>query len=187
MPGTKSFLAQEFTRFFEAAWLELPAAAGKIVLGVGDRKELREAGWKAYDAWIRLANEVTNAVYSDPIIGEVTARMMESALRMRQVGGAMAAASLSNLWPSIGLPTHGEIVAVRDELLELRQELAAYAAGLPVPDDSAAADAHDAPEAVRKRAQLNEYLGSNSIGSGANSNSSAFGYLARLGKRHVAA
>jgi len=142
MPGTKSLLAQELTNFFEAAWLELPAEAGKVLLGAGDEQALRKAGWKAYDAWISLANALTNAVYSDPIVGEATGRVMETALRLRQIGGAMAAAFFGILWPSIGLPTQSEIVALRDELLSLREELAAYTARLSAPD-SAETDMQD--------------------------------------------
>jgi hypothetical protein len=187
MPSTESFFAEQLTKFFEAAWLDFPAAAGKILLGAGDDAELRKAGWKAYDAWVSLANEVTNAVYSNPVIGEVTGRVMESALRLRQIGGAIAAASFSNLWPSIGLPTHSEMVAVRDELLALREELAAYAASMPGADDSAGTHEHDTLRAIGKSAEPGVYRGANGNGSGANGNSRAIGRLALQGKRHAAA
>jgi hypothetical protein len=180
MAGTKSFLAQELTKFFEAAWLDLPAEAGKILVGAGDEKELRKAGWKVYDAWISLANEFTNAIYSNPIIGRVSGQMMESALRLRQISGAIAAASFSNLWPSIGLPTRSEMAAVRDELLALREELAAYAARVPVSGDAANTDAADPLRAVWKGAQLDGYLA-------ANGNGSTRRYTANQGKRYVAA
>jgi hypothetical protein len=132
MPSAKSFLAQELTNFFEAAWFDLPSEAGKVLVGAGDEKGLRKAGWKAYDAWVSLANELTNTVYSDPLIAEATGRVMEAALRFRQIGGLMAAAFFGNFWPVIGLPTHSEMVALREELLSLREELAAYAARLRV-------------------------------------------------------
>jgi len=183
MAGTKSFLAQELTKFFEAAWLDLPAEAGKALLGAGDEKELRKAGWKAYDAWISLANEVTNEVYSNPIIGRVTGQVMESALRLRQIGGAIADASFSNLWPSIGLPTRTEMAAVRNELLALREELAAYAARVPVSDDTAKTSKMDAEDTLRvvwKGARLNGYLAANGKGSNGR-------HTANQGKRHVAA
>ena len=180
MAGTKSLLAQELTKFFEAVWFDLPAEAGKIMLGVGDEKALRKAGWKAYDAWIRLANEYINAAYSDPFIGWVTGQMMESALRLRQIGEAVAAASFSNLWPSIGLPTRNEMAALRDELLALREELAAYAARVPVSGDAANTDAEDTLRGVWKGARLNGYLA-------ANGNGSTGHHVANQGKRHVAA
>lgn len=180
MPGTKSFLAQELTKFFEAAWLDLPAEAGKILLGASDEKQLRKAGWKAYDAWVSLANELTNAVYSNPIIGGATGQVMELALRMRQIGGTMAAASLSNLWPSIGLPTHSEMTALRDELIALREELTAYAARMPVSDDAANTDAQETLQAIWKGVQLNGYRATNG-------NGSTMRRFANQGKRHVAA
>ena len=143
MPSAKSFLTQELTKFFEAAWFDLPAEAGKALLGVGDENGLQKAGWKAYDAWVRLANELTNAVYADPLIAETTGRVMEAVLRFRQISGFMAAAFFGNLWPFIGLPTHYEMVALREDLLSLREELAAYAARLPVEElpDAETADA----------------------------------------------
>ena len=180
MAGTKSFLAQELTKFFEAAWLDLPAEAGKALLGAGDEKELRKAGWKAYDAWISLANEFTNAVYSDPIIGRVTGQVMESALRLREISGAITTASFSNLWPSIGLPTRSEMAAVRDDLLALREELAAYAANVPVSGDAAKTDVEVRLRAVWKGARLNGYLA-------ANGNGSTGRHVANQGKRYVAA
>jgi hypothetical protein len=180
MPSIKSFLAQELTKFFEAAWLDLPAEAGKILLGAGDEKQLRKAGWKAYDAWISLANELTNEVYSNPIIGGVTGQAMESALRLRQIGGAIAAAAFGNLWPSIGLPTHSEMTALRDELIALREELTAYAARLPVSDNAANTDAQDTMRAISKSVQLNGYHATNG-------NGSTIGRSANQGKRHVAA
>jgi hypothetical protein len=180
MLRTTSFVVQALTKFVEAVWLDLPAEAGKILVGAGDERELRKAGWKAYDAWIYLANELTNAVYSNPIIGEVTGQAMESALRLRHIGGAMAAAAFGNLWPSIGLPTHSELAALRDELLALRAELAAYAARLPVSDALANKDTQHALPAVWKSAQLNGY-------GAINGNGSAVRRSVNQEKRHAAA
>jgi hypothetical protein len=125
MDGTKSLLAQEMSKFLEAAWLQLPAEAAKSLIGVDNRDALRKAGWKAYDAWVSLANELTNLAYSNRMIGELTGRTMEAALRLRQVGDTVASGFFGNLWPAIGLPTRSELTAVRDELLALREELAA--------------------------------------------------------------
>jgi hypothetical protein len=132
MAGAKSFLAQELINFFEAAWFDLPAEAGKVLLGSGDEEGLRKAGWKTYDAWVNLANGLTNTIYSDPFLAEATGRVMEAALRFRQISGWMTTAFFGNFWPFIGLPTHNEMVALREDLLSLREELAAYAAGLAI-------------------------------------------------------
>ncbi|HJU12124.1 MAG TPA: hypothetical protein VJ728_14670 [Candidatus Binataceae bacterium] len=134
---TGSFLAKELTNFLEAVWLDLPFEAGKIMLGVGNEKAWRKAGWKAYDAWIALTNELTNMAYADPIIGEATGRVMEAALRLREINGTIAGAFFGNLWPILGLPTQREMIALREDLLALREELATYAARLPVSADAA--------------------------------------------------
>jgi hypothetical protein len=136
MAGTKSLLAQELSKFYEAAWLELPLEAAKTLVGLGSEAGLRKAGWKAYDAWVSLANELTNLAYSNRIVGDLTGRTMETALRLRQVGDVMASGFFGNLWPAVGLPTQSDLIAVRDELLALREELAAHdvarlAAGTP--------------------------------------------------------
>jgi hypothetical protein len=159
MPDTKSFWAEELSNFFEATWLELPAEAAKALSGASDADRLRKMGWKAYDSWVRLANEITNTVYSDPIVGEASGRMMETALRFRQITGTMASAFFANLWPSIGLPTHKEMGALRDELLALREELASYARPV-VAEPGAEVDARD-KLSLWKRPQLNGYRAEN--------------------------
>jgi hypothetical protein len=155
MAGRKSYLAKELTELFEAAWLDLPAEAAKTLLGAGNEQQLRKAGWRAYDAWVSVANELTNAIYADPVIGEVSAGMMETALRLQQIGGVMAGAFFGNLWPAIGLPTHSEIVAVREELVALREELAALPARLPAAEEWTDTDSHDVSPEAWRAAQLN--------------------------------
>jgi len=156
MPGTKSFFLEQLSNLLEAVWLELPAQAAKVLAGASDPDALRQAGWKAYDAWLSLANEFTNTVYSDPMVGEISGRMMETALRFRQITGTTASGFFSNFWPSIGLPTQNEIAALRGELLSLRQELASYGS-LAVAEPSAEMDARDKSEILWNRPQLNGY------------------------------
>jgi hypothetical protein len=129
-------LAQELTRFYEALWLDVPHEAAKMLVDAGNEKQLRKAGWRAYDAWVSVANELVNMFYADPVVGEISGQFIEAALRWRQISEAAGAVFFGNLWPSIGLPTHGEIVALRDELRALREELAAYA-DLPAPRPAA--------------------------------------------------
>jgi hypothetical protein len=148
--GSNSLLAQELSKFYEAAWLNLPVVVGKMLMGAADEKELQRAGWNVYDAWISVANEVTNAIYSDRVVGEFTGHLMEWTLRMRQISGAMATAFFGNLWPLIGLPTQSEMIALRDELLMLREELAAYAASQPILEDAAEKDEGDALRRIPK-------------------------------------
>jgi hypothetical protein len=72
------------------------------------------------------------------------------------------------------------MVAVRDELLALREELAAYAARLPAAANSADTDAQDALPAIWKGAQLNGYRATNGNGNGTRRSANQV-------KRHVAA
>jgi len=125
MTSTKSSLVQELSNFYEALCLDLPVEATKTLLGVDNEKDLRKAGWKAYDAWISVANELANRAYSSRLIGEITGRTMDSALRFRQLGATIASAFFGNLWPAVGLPTQDQLLMVREELLALREELAA--------------------------------------------------------------
>jgi len=153
MPSTRSFLVEELSKLFEATWLELPAEVVKVMTGVSDSNGLRKAGWKAYDAWVSLANAFTNVSYFDPMVGEVSVRMMETALRFPQISRTMPSAFFINFWPLIGLSTRNEIAALRDELLALREELASYAR-LMVAEPSAEMDALDQPGTAWKRPQL---------------------------------
>jgi hypothetical protein len=105
---------------------------------------------------------------------------MESALRLRQIASALASAFFGNFWPSVGLPTHSELIAVRDELLALREELAVYVAQLPTvaPQGSADKGTEDKMRHIWKGSQ----------GEGYGSMKSNAGTLsAREGKRDVAA
>lgn len=187
MLRTTSFAAQAFTKFVEAAWLDLPAEAGKFFVGIGDENKLRKTGWKAYDAWINLANELTNEAYSNPLAGSAVGQAMAWALRLQQVGAAITAAAFGKLWPSIGLPTHREMAALRGELLALREELAAYAARLPGSEATAWTESQHVSRAAWKSAQLNGYDAANGNGIVANDNGGAIRRFVHQEKRHAAA
>lgn len=129
MKVRKSRLMEELAKFWEAVLVELPLAAGMELIGQADENNLRDAGWKAYDAWVRVSNEATNQIYSNPAVGEVSARLTETALRTQQAGSAVASAFFGNLWPAIGLPTAAEIQALRTEVSALRDEIRLSEAG----------------------------------------------------------
>jgi hypothetical protein len=125
METEQSRIVEDLAKFYEAAWFDLPVAAAQRLLGLGDEENLSEVGWKAYDAWIRLGNTATNRFYANHAVGGFTGRAMETALKVRRVGDALAAAFFGNLWPAIGLPTAAEIHHLRDELIALRELVAA--------------------------------------------------------------
>lgn len=124
MSVKQSYFADEFVRFCEAAWFDLPLAAAGRVAGRVDEKNLSEAGWKVYEAWVNLANEAANRLYANPAFGQATGRTFETVLRLRRVGDALTSAFFANLWPALGLPTQSQINALRDEVIALREQVA---------------------------------------------------------------
>ena len=111
--------------FIHAGWVELPGAMMKRLTADGAEQEVHEAGWKAYDAWVRLANEAVNRLYADRTFSEVAARGFETNLDLAGLAKTFASAFFGNLWPAIGLPTASEVHALRGELTGLREELRA--------------------------------------------------------------
>jgi len=128
MSGKQSEFADGLVRLFEATWFDLPTAAARQMTGRGDDKSLKDAGWKVYEAWVSLANDAANRLYSNPAFGAASGRAFETALRAQRVGDALSSAFFGNLWPALGLPTQDQISSLRDEVSALRAEVANGAA-----------------------------------------------------------
>jgi hypothetical protein len=128
MSGKQSEFTEGLVKLFEATCFDIPIAAAKQVTGRGDDKSLTAAGWKAYEAWVSLANDAANRLYANRAFGEVTGRAFESALRAQRVGDALSSAFFGNLWPALGLPTQNQIIALQNEVSALRAEVANSAA-----------------------------------------------------------
>jgi hypothetical protein len=109
----------------EAAIVDLPVAAVKRLAGSSDERDLHEAGWKAYDAAVAIANDATNRVFTTPAIAGLTSRSLEAAVRWQRLNNALAGAFFASLWPSLGLPTATEVQAAREDLSEIRGEIQA--------------------------------------------------------------
>lgn len=109
----------------EAAVVDLPIATAKSLVGSSSERELHEAGWKAYDAVVAIANGATNRVFTTPAIAKLTARSLDAAVRWQRLNNAVQGAFFATLWPSLGLPTATEVQAARDELSEIRGEIQA--------------------------------------------------------------
>ena len=116
-------VAREFSKFARAFWVELPLAAANRLWGEGSETTLRGAGWKAYDAFVSLANEATNLLYADRGFATLTGRTIEQTLQIQHMSGAAASALFGNLWPAVGLPTANEIARLRSEVAAMRDEL----------------------------------------------------------------
>jgi hypothetical protein len=119
----KSEMSEDFGKLFEAAWFDLPAAAIKRLLSNDDEGAVRDAGWKAYDAWVRLANDASNRMYANPTFGSIAGRGIQTGLQVTRVVDAVASAIFGNLWPAIGLPTATDVQALRADVKALREEL----------------------------------------------------------------
>src|SRR5579859_4264750 len=119
----QSAMTEDFGKLFEAAWVDLPAAAAKRLFTSDGEGALREAGWKAYDAWVRLANDASNRMYANPTFGAVAGRGIQGGLQVARVVDAVASAIFGNLWPAIGLPTATDVQALRADVKALREEL----------------------------------------------------------------
>jgi hypothetical protein len=112
-------------KFIDAGWVELPGALTKGLTAGSGEQDVYEAGWKAYDAWVRLANEAVNRLYADRTFGETAARAFETNLGLGRLAETFASAFFGNLWPAVGLPSASEVQTLRSELTGLREELRA--------------------------------------------------------------
>ncbi len=119
----QSAMTEDFGKLFEAAWIDLPQATVKRLIVGEDHGAVSEAGWKAYDAWIRLANDASNRIYANPTFGAIAGRGMQAGLQVTRVVDAVASAIFGNLWPAIGLPTATDVQALRADVKALREEL----------------------------------------------------------------
>jgi hypothetical protein len=124
-------MLDDLGKLFEATWIDIPAAAAKRLMAGEDEGAMREAGWKAYDAFVRLSNEASNFLYTNRTFGEMAGRGIGLALRAQRVGDAVASAVFGNLWPAIGLPTGSEVQALRSDVRTLREEVRAARGGAP--------------------------------------------------------
>jgi hypothetical protein len=124
-PTDQNQVAQELEQFIRAFWLELPLTAANRIAGNDDDNALREAGWRAYDAFIRLGNEVANRAYTNPAARSIVGPMIESALRMQHAWRTLASAYFGSLWPALGLPTANELRALIGEVTALRKDFSA--------------------------------------------------------------
>lgn len=130
MSAKASPMLDDVAKLLTAAWIELPVAAAHSLMAKDGRAAVRQAGWKAYEAWVSLANDAANELYANRAFGEVVGRGLGAALQVRRVAGAAAAAVFGNLWPAIGLPTESAVAALRDDVISLRQEVRVLGAEL---------------------------------------------------------
>src|ERR1700730_6645634 len=104
------------------AMVEMPFAAARSMIapnGQGGQQELQQAGWKAYDAWVRLMSESANSLYDSPEVGASVGRSMEASLKWQRMGSAIGGAFFAALWPAVGMRTATELAVERAAAWEL--------------------------------------------------------------------
>ena len=125
-PSSKDLLT-----LYKALFIELPVAGTKATLGVAKDNEVEETAWKAYEAWVRLVNRSTDALYQNPFFGDALGRSLPGLLRTQRLTNSVSGAVFAALRSVAGLPGASEVQAVRTELHDLRLELRSLIAALP--------------------------------------------------------
>ena len=112
----------EFLTAYTALCVDLPFAGMRMGLGMSAEKEATEAAWKSYDATAKLASSTIDDLYRNPLVGEMTATTLDTMLRWQRANTAMTGAFFTGMWKAMGLPTAGEIQALREEVRSLAEK-----------------------------------------------------------------
>jgi hypothetical protein len=134
MAQKNSQLADAVRILADAAMIDLPiSAVARLFNSPGSDKELWTAGWKAYDASVVIATELTNRVYISPRVGRVAGRAMDVSLRLQRLADAASGAFFSALWPALGLASTSEIRRLGEKIDSLREQIQPDAFGVEAP------------------------------------------------------
>lgn len=114
----------ELLTAYTALCIDLPFAGLRMGLGLGmsDEKEATQASWKSYDATVKLTSTAIDDLYRNPLMGELAASTLDSMLRLQKAGSALTGAFFTGVWKAVGLPTAGEIQALREEVRLLAEK-----------------------------------------------------------------
>jgi hypothetical protein len=124
MNSKESKVINDIATFFEAALIELPtAAARRLLTDEKDDQALYAAGWKAYDAFVRIANESANQLYANPAFGQMAAQTLEIGLQARRASDALTSGIFRDLLPVVGLPAAKDIERLNRSVEGLREEV----------------------------------------------------------------
>ena len=124
MEKNNSQLAGAVSNLAEATLVDLPLFAIGRLFDRSFDDDLRKARWKAYDASFAITTELTNRLYSSPIVGwRISSLGLDASLNLQRFADAASGAFLAALWPMVGLPTASEIRRLSDEIESLREQL----------------------------------------------------------------
>jgi hypothetical protein len=151
MENKQSQVINDIAKFFQAALIDLPSAAASQLLAGDAKKDAKDdavqaAGWKAYDAFVRIANESANQLYANPLFGEMAARSLEIGLQARRVSNSLMSGLFRDLLPVIGLPSARDISRLNRSVEALRDEVQAVRAAQDNADGLE--DSYTAPRAA---------------------------------------
>lgn len=134
MAQKNSQLAEAVRVLADAALVDLPVSAiARLFNSPGSDKELWTAGWKAYDASVAIATELTNRVYTSPLVGMVSGRAIDVSLKFQWLADAASGAFFAALWPTVGLATASEVRRLGEKIDSLREQLEPSGFGIHQP------------------------------------------------------
>jgi hypothetical protein len=88
MAHNNSQLSSAVSNLAEAILIDLPLFAIGRLFDRTFNDELRQAGWKAYDASVAISTELTNRAYGSRRVGRVSARTLDASLKVRRLADA---------------------------------------------------------------------------------------------------
>jgi hypothetical protein len=113
----------DIASLYQALAAEVQEVLRKASAAGGDREDVEAAAWKAYEAWVRAAHASIEKIVATPAIGDVAAAVLNSFLRLQQIGNSVVGSLFAPLWPMVGLTPLTETQALFDRIESLRREV----------------------------------------------------------------
>jgi hypothetical protein len=118
----------DIASLYQALGAELQEVLRKAFATGSDRDEVKATAWKAYEAWVRAAHVSIEKVVATPAVGDMAAAVLNTFLRVAQIGNSVVGSLFAPLWPMVGLTPLTETQALFDRIESLRREVRNLAA-----------------------------------------------------------
>jgi hypothetical protein len=118
----------DIASLYQALAAEVQEVLRKASAAGADRKDVEAAAWKAYEAGVRAAHASIEKVVATPAIGDMAAAVLNSFLRLQQIGNSVVGSLFAPLWPLVGLTPLTETQALFDRIESLRREVRQHTA-----------------------------------------------------------
>jgi hypothetical protein len=122
---------KDLLTLYKTLFIELPIVGSKATLGVAQGNEVEELAWKAYETWVRLVNNATDALYQNSSFGDAFGHNLHGLPRVQVLANSVSGALFAALRSVAGLPGVSEVQAVRREVHDLRSDLRSLIAAVP--------------------------------------------------------